>query len=256
MDNANYNPHAHPIEVVSDFSDYYDKRLLDGDGAPRFCYSRYASNDLSHRDALAFLMDNGFPVPMHGLVQHIPNTIDLVAVYTDDTGRPRGERCDVMPRSDAMVRCPNSFAVEYKGEIGSPSISYREIHIGMCGWLLEYRSEHPWASNQEDAEVTMICQLPWKWDERFGVPVYALDYVDLCGNFDWWNGRYSNLRYYFDLNLYPKIEGTLVADVVSPKRASELIREALARLPIVSSPQKKNLTIPRRASYTKVSDYK
>lgn len=255
MDNPKNDAPTRPVELVSDFSDYYDRQLVNGDGKSYLRYLRYSDSTLSRQEVFTLLMAKNFPVPTHGLVQHMARKIDLLAVYTDDTGHPRGERCAVMPHSDALAERPDSFAVEYKGEIGSPSISYRDIHIGKRGWKLRYRSSHPWASNQEDAEIVVVSQLDEGWDERFSMPIYALDYIDLHDSSGWWSGHRLNTRYYFDFQPHPKIEDTPITKKLSPKKAADLIREALTRYYILRSQPKKELTNPRPASYTKVSDY-
>jgi len=254
MDNPKTDALARPVELVSDFSDYYDQHLVDGEGTPYLRYSRCMSNELRRDQALPSLMAKDFSVPVHGLVRNIPRGIDLIAVYGYDSERPRSERCAVMPRSDALAECPDSFAVAYKGEIGAPSVSYREVCVGNSRWLLKYVSDHTWASNQGYVEVTLEDQLESAWDARFPFPVYALDYVVASEHAGWHNG-YRKDRYYFDFQPYPKIEDTPIPNRLPPKRAADLIKEALARHYVLNTQPKKRLTNPSPASYTKVSDH-
>jgi len=103
---------------------------------------------------------------------------EYVIVY-DDIEAHNGAGKRRMTWSAALRECPDAFASEYIAPLGEHPVSWRHLHVGDRGFVIQYKSlGDTWRSNVGDVQIDIIGEI----EDRTviaNIPylLYAVDYV-------------------------------------------------------------------------------
>jgi len=218
------------VKLLSDFRDYYD-HWFDGSDSP-FSFSRYSYSGMDREQALKYLYQIGFKVPLHGMAKDLyklkqaeygdeltlfQDAVWLV-VYLDKRSH-RGERKLLMNLKSAMDNYGTCFASEYVFTAPSTihgGLSFRYLKIGQRTFWLQYRSENDWRSNCGQVSIKVLRQEEDGYHKSIKHPLFAIDFVP---SFD---GLYA-----VDFNIAPGVKGTGVEEILPAKAAAQEIKGAL-----------------------------
>lgn len=222
------------MKLVSDFCEAYDYHF--NNNGPIF--RRVTTDGLNKPDQFTFLLNAGFSVPPHGLVEDVRNQwwgqegiwVDNVVAY-DDLNAHCGEGKTLLTRQTfhnlggrqdtgrELYRLCKLFCSAYLGKYTHvrPSVSWRLLKIGPHTFWLEYRSFDDWRSNCGDVDIQVIdVKLNEGPHSTIKLPLFAIDFV--IGKEMW----------AVDFNIAPGIRGTGVERYLSGKQIADALQVPLA----------------------------
>jgi len=184
------------LKLKSDFYDWYD-HAFDLDG---MTFQRISKSITTRKQDLESLKNLGFRVPRFGKVidfyheilthkQHPEITPVIQVVVHTDPKAHRGEGKVLLSTTEAFLRHPHDFCVEY---IPSNRKSQRLLCVGKRTFWIEYESKDDWRSNMGDVNFKVLDQIPER--PRFFLPMFAIDFVG------------KEKLYAIDLNIAPGLE--------------------------------------------------
>lgn len=239
------------VEVVSDFTDYYDPLLDTGylrrNPEESSCTLFRLTTDGPERpEMLDKLEEYGLDVPRRGTARALYERVlgcerhgSAVAAYLHmvvhtDVAAHRGEGKEVLSYREALARCPDAYAVEYvQPNPEMRGISYRALQVGDRGFWIRYESASDWRSNVGEVACAVERGHELELGEATGMaarlPLFAIDFVP-SPPVTLPNGDSEKPRMYaIDLNVAPGVAGTGVEEYLSAGEAAAAIKRWFAR---------------------------